>query len=290
VSKEALHKVVAAVIERAGGASVSCRDLRAVGGGCIHRCFEIGNETRRCFVKVSETRNAADMFAAEVDGLVALQQAGAFRVPAVVGMGRLDTGAVLVLEHIALRRLEGEAQARAGRALARQHRVSGEYFGWTRDNYLGRTPQINTPSEDWMDFFLHHRLGFQLRRLQQAEPGFPGIDHLEDFLAGYTPQPSLLHGDLWGGNIAADADGAPVVYDPAVHYGDRECDLAMTHLFGGFSAAFYRAYEEEWPLHPGYRQRRRVYQLYHIINHANLFGGGYVSQAESVLRGLQRPG
>jgi len=296
-SNQALGMAVAAVVERAGGPGLTCIEIRAVGGGCIDRCFEIHGANQRFFAKVSETARARDRFAAEADGLGALQQSGAFRVPAVVGLGKLDTGAVLVLEHVALRTLDTTGQALAGRALARQHRTIGPYFGWGRDNYLGRTPQPNDPTDNWLAFFSRQRLVFQLRRLQESTAnatwvarGLQLADRLDHFFSGYTPLPSLLHGDCWGGNVAADEGGTPVVYDPAVHYGDRECDLAMTHLFGGFSADFYRAYEQEWPLHEGYRQRLRLYQLYHVLNHANLFGGGYINEAESLVNRLWQAG
>ncbi len=166
-------------------------------------------------------------------------------------------------------------------------------FGWGRENTIGSTPQINTPSDDWIEFWRERRLGKQLELA--AHSGYCGrlqrqgerlLGKFAGLFAGYRPLPSLLHGDLWSGNYAADAEGNPVIYDPAPYYGDREADLAMTELFGGFGRAFYNAYQQAWPLDDGYRTRKTLYNLYHILNHLNLFGGGYLGQAESMIDSL----
>ena len=170
------------------------------------------------------------------------------------------------------------------------HRVTATRVGWHRDNTIGATPQINTPGADWIAFWRQHRLGFQLRLA--GENGHRGrlltqgerlLEQLPVFFSGYEPRPSLLHGDLWSGNAAFMRDGTPVIFDPAVYYGDREADIAMTELFGGFSAEFYRAYDETDPRDPGYATRKLLYNLYHVLNHLNLFGGGYRAQAERVI-------
>lgn len=162
-------------------------------------------------------------------------------------------------------------------------------FGFAQDNFIGTTRQPNARKADWIDFWREQRLGFQLQLA--AKDGHGGqlqslgeklLDALPAFFAGYTPLPSLLHGDLWSGNHAFLPDGTPAVFDPAVYYGDRECDLAMTELFGGYPADFYAAYRAAWPLDAGYARRRDLYNL----NHANLFGGGYVRQAEQMMRVL----
>jgi fructosamine-3-kinase len=174
-----------------------------------------------------------------------------------------------------------------GRALAALHRVTAHEHGWSRDNTIGATPQANAPCGDWAEFWRERRLGFQLRlaaanghRLAQGERL---MEKLPAFFSGYRPAPSLLHGDLWAGNAAATAAGEPVVFDPAVYYGDREADMAMTELFGGFPRSFYEAYGSEYPLDAGYAVRRDLYNLYHVLNHLNLFGGGYRSQAERMI-------
>ena len=166
-------------------------------------------------------------------------------------------------------------------------------FGFAHDNFIGTTPQPNGWKVDWIDFWREHRLGFQLQLAEQN--GYGGqlqslgeklMDALPAFFKDYTPQPSLLHGDLWNGNHAYLQDGTPTIFDPATYYGDRECDLAMTELFGGYSEDFYTAYRAAFPLDAGYATRKTLYNLYHILNHANLFGGGYARQAEGMIRRL----
>lgn len=180
--------------------------------------------------------------------------------------------------------------AALGRMLARVHSVHGEFFGWRRDNYIGSTPQPNRPSPSWSDFWRDSRLRPQLElgRENKLDTGLLAkgerlIEALPRLLSGHAPAPSLLHGDLWSGNAGFLADGAPVLFDPAAYWGDRETDLAMTELFGGFPRAFYSAYTEVAPLDRGYGVRKNLYQLYHVLNHANLFGGSYPRQAERMI-------
>lgn len=173
------------------------------------------------------------------------------------------------------------------------HRITQTQYGWQRDNTIGATPQPNTQSRDWVDFWRRQRLQFQLDLA--AANGAPrallagGEDLLERFpalFAGHAPAASLLHGDLWSGNHAYTRSGEPAIFDPAVYYGDREADLAMTELFGGFGDDFYAAYNACWPLDPGYGTRKTLYNLYHILNHFNLFGGGYAGQAQRMTDAL----
>lgn len=243
---------------------------------------------RETFVKTGPVSHAA-MFAAEAEGLAALAATSTVRVPAVIGHGVDGVRAFIELERLDLARPGEAASARLGRELAALHRHTGPAHGWERDNYIGLSPQPNGEDTDWAAFFARHRVGFQLElaarngwrgRLQQ---GGEALVQALPGLLDHAPAPSLLHGDLWGGNHAMLAGGTPVVYDPAVHHGDRECDLAMAALFGGFSPAFFEAYMDAWPLPAGWPERRRVYQLYHVLNHLNLFGGGYLGQAEALL-------
>src|SRR4051812_46420149 len=226
------------------------------------------------------------MLDAEADGLAALRSAGAMRVPDVVARGDDGDDAWLVLEWLDLAPLGERGAARLGEALARQHRLPQARFGWARDNFIGSTPQSNGWSDDWLAFWREKRLHAQLRLA--ARNGLPSraIDRGERLLAdceaffrGTMPQASLLHGDLWSGNAASLAGDEPVVFDPAVYVGDREADVAMTELFGGFPSQFMSAYRAAWPIDVGYPVRRDFYNLYHVLNHANLFAGGYVSQA-----------
>jgi fructosamine-3-kinase len=258
-----------------------------VGGGCINQSLTLtGRDERRFFVKLN-TADKAEMFAAEADGLAELAHSGAIRVPRPIAHGTADGQAWLVLEFLAL---GGHGSgADLGQRLAALHRVSRKDFGWHRDNTIGATPQPNSPASDWVAFYREQRLGHQLKLARRSGAGKRLLQdgerlqaNLRAFFSSYSPIPSLLHGDLWGGNFAY-ADGEPVLFDPAVYYGDREADLAMSELFGGFPQDFYSAYGEAWPLDPGYAVRRTLYNLYHILNHFNLFGGGYERQAGQML-------
>lgn len=260
------------------------------GGGCIHQSLILsGRDGRRFFLKLN-TPACAGLFAAEADGLVALAQSGAVRVPVPLAWGSDMHHAWLLLEYLELRP-HGDATA-LGRSLAALHHQTGKTFGWHRDNVIGRTPQPNPRYSDWILFLREHRLQWQLDLAQRngadktlLESGAHLLDRLEDFFPGYTPIPSLLHGDLWSGNHAYVGQ-TPALFDPAVYYGDREADLAMTELFGGFSSGFYAAYHAAWPLDPGYEVRRNLYNLYHVLNHFNLFAGGYAAQARRMITAL----
>jgi fructosamine-3-kinase len=230
------------------------------------------------------------MLEAEAEGLAELARAAVIRVPAVRGSGLCADTAFLALEWIDFGGGSTRSETRLGERLARLHRVSSPRYGWHRDNTIGATPQVNDWSSDWPRFFTERRLGFQFdlaerqgHRGRLLERGRRLCEKVERFFAGYRPSPSLLHGDLWGGNWATDAAGEPVIFDPAVYYGDREADLAMTRLFGGFGRAFYSAYERAWPMDPGSSERVVLYNLYHVLNHLNLFGGGYGAQAEAMI-------
>ena len=273
----------------------------AVSGGCIHTALHLRGDTadgaRSYFVKTNEAGSAA-MFAAEADGLGALARAGALRVPRVIAQGDDDERAWLVLEWLELAALAPTSGARLGAALAALHAIPQERFGWARDNYIGATPQVNGWSDDWLAFWRDRRLVAQLRFAAHNRLPSKMIDRgerlaadIEAFFRNHRAVPSLMHGDLWGGNAAALGDGTPVVFDPALYVGDREADLAMTELFGGFPADFHAAYRAAAPLDDGYRVRRDLYNLYHVLNHANLFAGGYVAQAtESIGRLLAEIG
>jgi fructosamine-3-kinase len=198
-------------------------------------------------------------------------------VPAVLEHGINDGKAFILLEQLELRR-SGDWRE-MGRALALLHRQTGPRFGWPRDNYIGLAPQVNTWKDDWSEFFIECRLRPQASRARVDLPEAAVRALLKD----HTPAPSLLHGDLWSGNAGFVAQG-PVVFDPAVYYGDREADLAMTELFGGFPPEFYEGYG---PVDAGYERRKHAYNLYHLLNHLNLFGGGYRAQVEATLRLLR---
>jgi len=230
------------------------------------------------------------MFEAEAAGLHALAAAGAMRVPLPICHGATAGQSWLVMEYIEFGTAAQHSAHQFGRQLAHLHRQSSAQFGWGRDNTIGSTVQHNESMPDWIDFYRERRLRVQLKLAADhgcgaalQSKGERLMQCLPVFFSGYAPQPSLLHGDLWGGNYAFDTTGQAVIFDPAVYYGDREADIAMTELFGGFDADFYAAYHDAWPLDAGYAVRKSLYNLYHILNHANLFGGAYAAQAESMM-------
>jgi protein-ribulosamine 3-kinase len=283
---------IAEAISAATGEPFVPRHQHSLGGGCINAAYALeGEDGRRYFVKLNQA-SKLEMFEAEVDGLRELAAAAAIRVPGPVVSGSSGDSAYLVLEHIAFGHGKRSGLAAFGRRFAQLHRTTRAEYGWGRDNTIGATPQPNTPDTDWVRFWRDRRLGFQLDLA--ARKGHGGSlqrqgDRLRsrvDVLLAHRPPASLLHGDLWGGNYAMDTEGQPVIFDPAVYFGDREADLAMTELFGGFGDAFYAAYREAYPLDPAYSVRRTLYNLYHVLNHLNLFGGGYQSQAEQMIARL----
>ena len=252
-------------------------------GGCIHDCYEVTVKGERRFLKSNDAR-FEDAFAAEADGLSALRRAG-IRAPEPLAHGIAGEHAYLLLEFLPLTR-NGDFAA-LGAMLAGAHRRHGARFGWQRENYIGTTPQANGWCEDWGEFWRERRLRPQLELARKN--GFDlKTESLDFVLKGHRPQPSLLHGDLWRGNAAFLAGGEPVLFDPAVYYGDREADLAMTELFGGFGREFYAAYNEAFPLPGGYEIRKHLYNLYHLLNHLNLFGSAYLAQVNSTLGLLLR--
>lgn len=263
---------------------------RGVGGGSINAAHVLESDTgHKYFVKLNRAP-LLEMFEAEAEGLNELLSTNAIKVPKPVCWGVSGNECYIAMEYIAL---GGKGSgALLGQQLAAMHRNQWDHFGWTRDNTIGSTPQPNTPSDNWVEFYREQRLRFQLELA--ARHGGDGllnngerlVADLEGFFTDYQPVPSLLHGDLWGGNYSTDRDGNPVIFDPATYYGDREADIAMTELFGGFPHDFYAAYNDAWPLDAGYKTRKTLYNLYHVINHFNLFGGGYLSQADHMISSL----
>ena len=288
--RAALLAHLGAQLEPVLGRRVDLTQARAVGGGCIHRAYCVGDGEFRCFVKVNDA-GREDMFAAEADGLDALARAP-LRVPRVLCCGAAAGSSFLVLEWLQLARGSARDYAGLGETLARMHACSDKHYGWRRDNYIGASHQTNGRSDDWCEFYGRARLAPQLALARACghyallDTGAQLIAALPRLLRGHAPQASLLHGDLWQGNVGFVADGTPLVFDPAVYCGDRETDLAMTELFGGFPEDFYAAYRMHAPLDPGYGLRKRLYMLYHVLNHANLFGGGYCAQAHTMMQRL----
>ncbi len=277
--------------------------INRVGGGCIADAqIAVFADGSGAFVK--RQQGSPGMFECEANGLRALAAAGAIRVPEVLAVSN-DS---LVLEWIQPGPKGRHFFETFGRKLADLHTHRGPASGFSEDNFIGSAPQINQPmgghwvkasntpvpvgdGSDWAEFFLERRLRFQLRLAAERGHGNDlerlldrGESRIVALLAAAVEPPSLLHGDLWGGNFIVDEKGEACLIDPAVYYGHREADLAMTRLFGGFDSAFYASYQEVTPLAPGHGERLPVYQLYHLLNHLNLFGSGYLSQCLQILQ------
>jgi protein-ribulosamine 3-kinase len=285
-----IDTAIAMAISRATGEPFSPDQHSPEGGGCINQTYSLADGRRRYFVKRNRAE-ALTMFTAESEGLHEIRASHSLKAPEPICFGLAGSSAYLVLEYLALRGQGNWTQM--ARQLALMHRSTAEKYGWRRDNTIGATHQPNAWTATWVAFLCEQRLGYQLELAKRN--GYGGtlqangealLARVQEFFIGYVPHPSLLHGDLWPGNAAFTANGEPVIFDPAIYYGDREADLAMTELFGGFPAEFYFAYHEAWPLDQGYRVRKSLYNLYHILNHANLFGGGYAAQAQTMLEKL----
>lgn len=280
---------IAQQISDTTGCAFVIEHRRQVGGGCINLAYIVEGGARAFFVKLNSA-SLVEMFAAEAAGLEEIRRSKTLRTPTPIAYGTTAGSAYLVLEFLALtsRHLD---HALLGEQLAQMHLCTQPHYGWWRDNTIGSTPQQNHPHHaTWVSFWRDCRLKKQLdlaARNGYSEGlqarGEQLLTAVAAFFAHYTPPASLLHGDLWSGNVSALESGLPVVFDPATYYGDRESDIAMTELFGGFHPRFYAAYQATYPLDPGYTSRKRLYNLYHVLNHLNLFGGGYLAQAEGMI-------
>lgn len=243
---------------------------------------------KACFLKAGPSSRA---YQCEANGLREIAKSEAIRTPRVIASAEN----FLVTEYIASGKATTESHILLGRQLAHMHRTQANYFGFYEDNFIGDNPQPNIPGQkqkdNWTAFYWNNRLMFQYRMAEKKgltsvslQKGFNRLEsRIEELLTDSLEPPTLLHGDLWSGNYLYDETGAPVLIDPAVYYGHREADLAMTKVFGGFSPLFYKAYQEEFPLKEGWEQREGLYKLYHILNHLNLFGSSYLHEAEGIV-------
>jgi len=279
-------------IENVTGHTLNNYQLTSVGGGSINTAYQLTANGHAYFIKLNQPQ-LVDMFEAEARGLEEMRALNCVRIPEVICFGQADGHSYIILEYIELGSLRGQASKLLGTQLAQLHSHTQDFFGWHIENTIGSTPQHNERHHDWLSFWQQQRLAKQLKFA--ANNGFSGrihdrgqqlLEKLPLFFDNYSPEPSLLHGDLWSGNAAADPQGNPVIFDPACYYGDRETDIAMTELFGGFGGDFYAAYQAQYPLDSGYKTRKTLYNLYHILNHLNLFGGGYLSQSENMIEQL----
>ena len=274
------------------GYSSAPKSIRPCAGGCIHdsNVWEYP-DGQRFFIKFTESRAGKAMLQTEFFALEQITSTQTVRCPVpILSLEIPNEGFILVLEYLDLHRLDDHSGARLGVALAELHQCSAQTYGFACDNYIGSSLQINPSSDNWAEFFWKNRIYPQLELAQRKGVEFGGMHLIEravrTLLASHHPTPSLLHGDLWGGNAAALADGTPVVFDPASYYGDRETDLAFTEVFGGFPPVFYHAYSENAAVDSGYLNRKAVYNLYHYLNHFNLFGSGYLGSCQQIIHTL----
>jgi fructosamine-3-kinase len=265
-------------------------DKHTIGGGSINNAHRISDSKESFFVKMNR-QQLGYMFEAEMRALDELNNTQCIKVPQPVSCGVFGHESYIIMSWIDI---SGNPDGSIfGGQLAALHKVTATQFGFDIDNTIGSTPQLNQWSNDWLNFWGKQRLVYQLDLARNNghghrlyDLGLKLKDNMGLFFSNYQPQPSLLHGDLWSGNWGADEKGNPVIFDPAIYYGDRETDLAMMELFGHPGQKFFSAYNEHFPLHEGYSVRKNFYNLYHILNHANLFGSSYASQAENMMESL----
>lgn len=256
-----------------------------VGGGCISSSFQVFLEDTKYFVKTNPF--SKDCFIKEKEGLEELRKSNSIRVPIVF----LADEDLLVLEWLETRKASSLDQLNLGREVAHLHQFQQQEYGFISDNYIGSSPQLNIKGSDWAKWFLEKRILFQVKLAQDQGVSTleleKMVDRLGQKISSILPKDSkasLIHGDLWSGNYLIDENGKPCLFDPACYYGDREAEFGIITLFGGFSSSFFEGYDQVLPLEKDYKSRLGVYQLYHLLNHHNLFGGGYLSQAMSVLK------
>jgi protein-ribulosamine 3-kinase len=262
-------------------------------GGCINHGGKLKTGAGNFFLKWNDAITYPQMFETEVLGLRLLASAEAVHVPEVIGHGQTASYQFILLEYISSGSRSNKFWTTLGTELANLHRVSATMFGLDYDNYIGSLRQYNSYKEDWINFFIEQRLAIQVNIAIQKELIDAALanqfERLYKRLPALLPteKASLLHGDLWSGNIIVNTKGGPCMIDPAVYYGHREAELAFTHLFGGFDPAFYESYQEAFPLAPDFAKRIEIYNLYPLLVHVNLFGETYVQQVQSIMKHLK---
>ncbi len=281
-----LSTVLRDVLER----EVQIHDTSAESGGCINNAIHLNTSEGHYFLKWNDNI-PDDMFAREADGLDLLQRSGQVKIPATLGHGKIGNKNFILLEYIHPGTPSKHYWDELGHSLAQLHcDNTANKYGLEYDNYIGKLPQKNGFCDTWIEFFIQNRLEKQLKlALEQKEVDMHFARRYRKFydrLPSLLPNnpPALLHGDLWSGNVMVDSDGRACLFDPAIYYGHREIELAFTRMFGGFGSGFYTAYQESYPLDPGFEERIDIYNMYPSMVHVNLFGGSYLSGVERVLR------
>lgn len=278
-----LPSVIEEALQKSLG--LALKSFSPASGGCINNGGKISTSQGDLFIKWNDARKFPGMFETEAKGLKLLASADCIHVPSVVCVSVCDPYQFMVLEHIGQARPSAMYWRDLGRSLATVHRMTSPSFGLDHDNYIGSLPQVNGASTNWVEFFIDRRLEPQLAMLNASASIRRKFERLYTRLPQIFPveHPSLLHGDLWSGNLIRDHRGHPCLIDPAVYFGHREMDLAFTRLFGGFDRDFYDTYKEVFPLQPGHAERLDVCNLYPLLVHANLFGGHYLMEIEEIV-------
>ena len=272
------------------GSLARITDTKPVGGGCINEAYSLVTTVGKYFVKYNSATAFPGMFEKEAAGLNLLSDTNTFLIPEVFGHAESGKWAYLLLRYIENGISGKNFFHEFGIKLADLHRNTAEYFGLDHDNYIGSLTQYNTKYSDFYSFFIQQRIEPQLKEARNkgafSLSDTRHFDTLFKILHTLIPAeiPALLHGDLWNGNYMVASDGSPCLIDPAVYYGHREADIAMTQLFGGFQTEFYHAYNEAWPMENGWQKRIDIFNLYPLLVHVNLFGGGYVHQVLRIIR------
>lgn len=278
------------VLQQSIGRKIQILSTSTVGGGCINNSLKLKTTAGDFFIKTNSAEAYPGMFEAEAKGLKILADANAIYVPQPVANGEFENTSFIIIEFVESSAKNKNFWKNFGSNLAKLHRASNEYFGLDHDNYIGSLYQSNKQNNSWIEFFIYQRLQPQLEFAQSGSKINSSVINSFEKLYKKLPEllfeekPSLLHGDLWSGNFMVNANGEASLIDPAVYFGHREVDLAMTHLFGGFANEFYDSYNEEWPLEKEYYNRFDIYNLYPLLVHVNLFGGGYLEQVKYILR------
>jgi fructosamine-3-kinase len=260
---------------------------QAISGGYINQGYRLNGENSNYFVKFNDS-SLLPMFESEALALLEINALAKIKAPLPISYGTVDQYSYLILEWLNLSPGNAFSWYEMGKQLANMHlSPMGKLYGWERSNFIGNTPQNNYPTEVWADFFAEQRIAHQLKIAKGTFKNTEKtIEQVRKLLKNHQPTPSLVHGDLWSGNSGFTSNSEPIILDPAIYYGDREVDIAMTELFGGYPANFYRGYNSIVPLDIQYQKRKFIYNLYHILNHYNLFGSRYLIQAEQTINQL----
>lgn len=277
-------------IEQIIGKITIVKNTIPISGGCIHTAIKVITKEKTFFIKYSKQKNYPNMFKEEANGLALLAKNSSFDIPAVYKYSDNPDLSFIIMEFIESAKRNNDYWDNFGKNLAQMHQATINFYGLESNNYIGLLPQINTPNTSFIDFWITKRLDYQLKLAVNSEAiSKEYIKKFEQFyykLENLVPiePPSFIHGDLWAGNFMTDTKGEAVIIDPAVYYGHRECDIAMSKLFGGFDKQFYIAYHSEMPMEKNWEQRIAIWNIYPLLVHVNLFGASYFSSIEQVLK------